>query len=145
MNSVNLSELKNSMPLIFMFLLIIIFTANHDEHYFFRIKIHSRLRKLFFGLVKKGSVPLVTFATVIQMYVTLPTVIIIRLKSTSFNLLDLLIRFLFTPWLFIAFAIVLLEVLTKVKNQLNNKQKEKLQKQIYTEKKHEKSKKHKRR
>lgn len=138
MKLLNLSEIIDSLPLIFLLLLTIAITASRDKHYYYRIHIHQRLRRFFFNIVKDDSVPLLTFITATQFYITVPILIVIRLKGISLNLSVLLIKFLFVPWFYMISLIALLEILAYFKKQKKYKQK-KVEKHMFRVEKHTKS------
>lgn len=131
MKLISLSEIIDSMPLLFVFLGLIALTSSRDEHYQYRINIQKYLRKLYFGFIKNDSVPLITFLTAMQFNIMLPISIFIRLRYSTLSLEELLIRFLFIPWFFVGSAVALLEIVSYLIMQKRVKEKKKSTEQRY--------------
>ncbi|MBM7871489.1 Ca2+/Na+ antiporter [Clostridium pascui] len=124
MSSLSIAEIIDSIPLIVLFVLVIYLSSSNDKHYHYRMNVSEYLRKIYLGNIKNGSVPLITFATAIQFYITLIITIIIRIKSDDSKLPKLLSKFLFVPWFYLICVIFLLEIIIYLKNlkYLNKKE-----------------------
>jgi hypothetical protein len=104
------------------FLMIIPFTAWHDEHYWCRIKIPEWLNILFLNQVKNESVPLVSFVSLVQFYLSLIVLSIIRIVNNGMNLSDLLYYYLLTPYILIVIpAAFIIDAVIGYKRRRNEK------------------------
>jgi hypothetical protein len=103
-------ELFDVIPLVVMFLCIIYVTSSKDEHYVFRISVPTITSKIFFNNVKEGTVPLITFSTAIQFYISLYIFVIAKLMNSSVNLGSIMETYLIVPWFIVTFVIFVIEI-----------------------------------
>lgn len=135
MSSLSIAEIMDSISLIVLFLLVIYLSSSNDKQYHYRVNVSEYLRKIYIGTIKNGSVPLITFATAIQFYITLTITIIIRVKSDDSKLPELLSKFLFVPWFYLICVIFLLEIIIYLKNLKYLNKKENKERESYSKKK----------
>lgn len=94
----------------------------HDEHYWCRIKIPKWLNILFLNQVKNESVPLVSFVSLVQFYLSLIVLSIIRIVNNGMNLSDLLYYYFLTPYILIVMpAAFIIDAVIGYKRRRNEK------------------------
>ena len=125
----------------------ILWLSISKDNYFFRIRVNELIRRLFFlfsNIIKNDTIPLISLITAIEVLITLPILIIIKLINKNSNLSYMLANYLVLPWLCLSFLIFSMEFIVYIKKQINKEKNKKVERQkCFEEQKHAKRKKHK--
>jgi hypothetical protein len=136
MRFLSLSDTINSTLFFIFYFSVIVLTIIKDEHYLCRIRVGKGIRKLFFNKLRCETIPLIAVATALEILVTFPILLVIKLSSARLDLTAMLVKYLFLPWLCLIIIISLIELIIYISQKINVKKKEKIYRQRYTEQKH---------
>lgn len=139
MNFLSRSEVVFIIYFLLMYYSVVWLTLTKDEHYTFRIRVNKMIRSLFFlfsSRIKHDTIPVVSLTTVIEVLITFPILIIIKLINNNFDLKYTLVNYLFVPWFCLSFLIIFIDLGFNSIKRKKALKKEKVEKQIYLDQKH---------